>query len=89
MKSSKTCPFCDSTKIFIDKAEKNSTIWKMHDTTDSFYLVDRYICLNCGHIEEWVDKEYYEKHRETFKDSIDENNNLCIGSWVKRLYKDD
>lgn len=60
MKHTNICPNCNSKKIFIDDADKNHNFLECYDTLN-YNDVDRYICVDCGHIEEWAKTFEYEE----------------------------
>ncbi len=73
MRDSGTCPKCGGTKILriegsvgVNGIGNNVTAGA---TVFSSVKLPRYICCNCGYMEEWVDRqflpqiqEWYEKH---------------------------
>lgn len=71
MKNSKTCPKCGMFDIVrIDGhagpyGSGNNIM--VGATIFSAINVNRYVCLNCGYSEEWIDKEDVEKLKNSKK----------------------
>jgi len=72
MKKTNKCPKCDSTKIItVDHGSVDS---RSFATIGIFRIISvkRYVCTECGYIEEWIDpparfSELAEsRHEETF-----------------------
>ncbi|GFI62310.1 hypothetical protein IMSAG049_01492 [Clostridiales bacterium] len=61
MKNTKTCPKCGSRDIVISDgyagAYGSGNNIQTGMTNFSAVGVDRYICCNCGFVEEWINKE--------------------------------
>ena len=60
MKNKKICPKCDSNKIIRIPGETG--IYGVGNNISSGFLkgtvnVTRYMCCNCGYIEEWIDSK--------------------------------
>ena len=70
MKNSKRCPKCSSDQILRVEGSSGAygtgnniqTGWSIF----SAVLVNRYICCNCGYVEEWIDKKDIEKIEKNF-----------------------
>lgn len=71
MKFSMECPLCKSNNIVINQ-EGNSILRVKSNAISArgyYARISRYVCCNCGNIEEWIDKgeqlkgirEYYKK----------------------------
>ena len=64
MRDSKQCPKCKATEIYTDEG-----ITKRGDRAslgvDSWtrIFVATYVCMTCGYIEEYIDKEYMEEKK--------------------------
>lgn len=68
MKKSNTCPICQSKNIAYD----DQSDYVLANTIQGF-RVDRYICTDCGHVEEWMNdldifNNYIDKYGEKYKD---------------------
>jgi len=70
MKNSKTCPKCGSSEILRVKDTSGDYTNALVLGFMSMIYVPRYVCCDCGYVEEWVDradlyilKEKLEKQR--------------------------
>ena len=70
MKNSKTCPKCGSHEILRAKDTSGNYANNLVLGFMSMVYVPRYVCCDCGYVEEWVDradlyilKEKLEKQR--------------------------
>ena len=59
MKYTKTCPKCQSTDIvrFDGDDGARDAVNRLQTSFFNFVNVNRYICCNCGFVEEWIDKK--------------------------------
>lgn len=67
MKNSNTCPICQSKNIAYD----DQSDYALANTIQGF-RVDRYICTDCGYVEEWLNNpnnfnDYIYKYSKTCK----------------------
>ena len=71
MKNSRMCPKCHSTDIVringYTGAYGSGNNVMTGATIFSAVDVNRYICMNCGFTEEWIDREDLEKIRNSKK----------------------
>ena len=71
MKNSKTCPKCGCYEIV--RVEGSAGPYGSGNnimigaTIFSAINVNRYVCLNCGYSEEWIDKEDLDKLKNSKK----------------------
>lgn len=65
MKNTNTCPKCNGNNILDiyqdKKANETTNFIQIGGTFFSSVLVKRYLCCDCGYVEEWIDKEDIEK----------------------------
>lgn len=63
MKNTKICPKCQSTNIVRFNGFAGAYGSGNYIQTGSFSTVKihRYICCDCGFVEEWIDKEFLDK----------------------------
>ena len=59
MRNSKQCPKCQSTEIAVSTGTSGSDVNTILTGISYFGAVpcDKYICLECGYIEQWVHNE--------------------------------
>ena len=59
MKNTKCCPKCNSNDIVIVRGEKSNfargNVILTGSTIFNAAIINKYVCCNCGFIEEWVD----------------------------------
>lgn len=71
MKNSKTCPKCGCYEIV--RVEGSAGLYGSGNnimigaTIFSAINVNRYVCLNCGYSEEWIDKEDIDRLKNSKK----------------------
>lgn len=64
MKNTKICPKCQNVDIVRIARPNNSIIPGFGGV-----ILSKYICLNCGYLEEWIEvKEDLEKIKKKFKE---------------------
>ena len=65
MKQSKKCPKCSSDNIVFFKGlsghNGTGSMLCVDITIFSSVPVDRCVCCDCGYVEQWIDKKYLEK----------------------------
>lgn len=65
MKTTKICPKCQSREILMIPGSIDNLGSGDHIKTGlgpfSYVEVDRYVCVECGYSEEWINKRYISK----------------------------
>jgi len=63
-----TCPKCGANEVYTTSGgPKRGERVSLAVTSFGFYLLDTYLCMNCGHIEEYISDEDLKDDKMTQK----------------------
>ena len=65
MRDSKQCPKCNGTEIFTDEgiAKRGDRVALGVDSWTRIFIAT-YVCLDCGYVDEYIDKESMDEKRK-------------------------